>query len=330
MAPEEFDSKLNGYVLRRKLLRGVGAAVGAAVLAPRLAGAQAPPSGPVGAAQHRHAAAARLQSPRRARPPTSPIPTCSPSTRRSTACASPTRRSSGCGPARCGPKGPAWNSVGPLPRVERHPEQPAAALDRGRRPRQRVPRAVEQQQRQHLRLPGPAALVRAPHAARGALRARRLGDRHRVDASTASGSTRRTTSCRIRTAATGSPTRPTARSSTKARSTPPAGPANKAGGSTRGSASRPRSAATSASCRPRCTASTRAARSTQVAGEDLVPDPNGLCFSPDFKKLYVVSTGKGPGDTHRGRQGRHVRVRRRRRQQADATASSSATSWSTA
>src|SRR5688572_11627507 len=26
---------------------------------------------------------------------------------------------------------------------------------------------------------------------------------------------------------------------------------------------------------------------TQVAGEDLVPDPNGLCFSPDFKRLYV-------------------------------------------
>ncbi|HEX4994975.1 MAG TPA: SMP-30/gluconolactonase/LRE family protein [Methylomirabilota bacterium] len=42
---------------------------------------------------------------------------------------------------------------------------------------------------------------------------------------------------------------------------------------------------------------------TQVAGEDLVPDPNGLCFSPDFKKLYVVSTGRGPGDTHAGGKG---------------------------
>jgi gluconolactonase len=42
---------------------------------------------------------------------------------------------------------------------------------------------------------------------------------------------------------------------------------------------------------------------TQVAGEDLVPDPNGLCFSPDFKKLYVVSTGKGPGDTGAGGKG---------------------------
>jgi gluconolactonase len=32
-----------------------------------------------------------------------------------------------------------------------------------------------------------------------------------------------------------------------------------------------------------------------VVTEDQVPDPNGLCFSPDYKKLYVASTGKGPG-----------------------------------
>jgi gluconolactonase len=37
-----------------------------------------------------------------------------------------------------------------------------------------------------------------------------------------------------------------------------------------------------------------------VITEDQVPDPNGLCFSPDYKKLYVVSTGKGPGDTGPG------------------------------
>jgi gluconolactonase len=42
---------------------------------------------------------------------------------------------------------------------------------------------------------------------------------------------------------------------------------------------------------------------TQVAGEDTVPDPNGLCFSPDFKKLYVISTGQGPGDTIAGGKG---------------------------
>src|SRR5437764_1904722 len=40
-----------------------------------------------------------------------------------------------------------------------------------------------------------------------------------------------------------------------------------------------------------------------VVTEEQVPDPNGLCFSPDFKKLYVVSTGKGPGDTGPGGNG---------------------------
>jgi gluconolactonase len=40
-----------------------------------------------------------------------------------------------------------------------------------------------------------------------------------------------------------------------------------------------------------------------VVTEDQVPDPNGLCFSPDYKKLYVVSTGKGPGDTGPGGKG---------------------------
>jgi gluconolactonase len=37
-----------------------------------------------------------------------------------------------------------------------------------------------------------------------------------------------------------------------------------------------------------------------VVTEDQVPDPNGLCFSHDYKKLYVISTGKGPGDTGAG------------------------------
>jgi gluconolactonase len=40
-----------------------------------------------------------------------------------------------------------------------------------------------------------------------------------------------------------------------------------------------------------------------VVTEDLVPDPNGLTFSPDYKKLYVISTGKGPGDTGPGGNG---------------------------
>ncbi len=40
-----------------------------------------------------------------------------------------------------------------------------------------------------------------------------------------------------------------------------------------------------------------------VATEQQVPDPNGLCFSPDYKKLYIASTGKGPGDTGPGGKG---------------------------
>jgi gluconolactonase len=44
-------------------------------------------------------------------------------------------------------------------------------------------------------------------------------------------------------------------------------------------------------------------RVDMVIGEDQVPDPNGLTFSPDFRKLYVASTGKGPGDTGAGGKG---------------------------
>jgi gluconolactonase len=46
-----------------------------------------------------------------------------------------------------------------------------------------------------------------------------------------------------------------------------------------------------------------AGKVTQVATEAQVPDPNGLAFSPDFRRLYVASTGKGPGDTGPGGRG---------------------------
>jgi gluconolactonase len=42
---------------------------------------------------------------------------------------------------------------------------------------------------------------------------------------------------------------------------------------------------------------------TQVATEAQVPDPNGLAFSPDYKRLYVASTGRGPGDSGAGGKG---------------------------
>ncbi|HEY7286494.1 MAG TPA: SMP-30/gluconolactonase/LRE family protein [Vicinamibacterales bacterium] len=41
----------------------------------------------------------------------------------------------------------------------------------------------------------------------------------------------------------------------------------------------------------------------QVIGEDQIPDPNGLAFSPDYKTLYVASTGRGPGDAGPGGKG---------------------------
>jgi gluconolactonase len=37
-----------------------------------------------------------------------------------------------------------------------------------------------------------------------------------------------------------------------------------------------------------------------VLSEEQLPGPNGICFSPDYKKLYVVSSGRGPGDTGPG------------------------------
>ena len=40
-----------------------------------------------------------------------------------------------------------------------------------------------------------------------------------------------------------------------------------------------------------------------VIPDDQVPDPNGLAFAPDFRRLYVASTGKGPGDTIDGGNG---------------------------
>ena len=41
----------------------------------------------------------------------------------------------------------------------------------------------------------------------------------------------------------------------------------------------------------------------RVVTEDQVPDPNGIAFSPDYKTLYVASTGRGPGDTGPGGSG---------------------------
>ena len=42
---------------------------------------------------------------------------------------------------------------------------------------------------------------------------------------------------------------------------------------------------------------------TRMIEEAQIQDPNGLCFSPAFDRLYVASTGKGPGDTGAGGKG---------------------------
>ncbi len=67
-----------------------------------------------------------------------PTPTSSCSTSASPSTRSATRPSSGCiTPAVLWAEGPAWNGVGKLPRLERHPQRRADALARGGRPRQR-------------------------------------------------------------------------------------------------------------------------------------------------------------------------------------------------
>ena len=44
-------------------------------------------------------------------------------------------------------------------------------------------------------------------------------------------------------------------------------------------------------------------RIDRVLTDDELPDPNGLCFSPDHRTLYVCSSGKGPGDAGPGGKG---------------------------
>src|SRR6516162_5416178 len=100
---------------------------------------------------------------------------------------------------------------------------------------------------------------------------------------TASRSTRRTTSWRNPTAASGSPIRPTAVRSPKVTRTTPA--------ARRGAKAR-------IADQHLPLGSERQARGGDPGGA--LPDPSGICFSPDYKTLYVISTGKGPGDTGPG------------------------------
>ena len=153
-----------------------------------------------------------------------------------------------------------WSDI-PNDRIMRWDEETGAVS--------RLPQAVELLERQHARSPGPARHLRARQPARDPHRVRR--HRHGADGlvRAASGSTRRTTWWSSRTTACGSPIRPSACSATT-RATP-----------------------RRSSCPPTSTASIRRTGKATVATGD-IPRPNGLCFSPDESRLYVVVGGAMP------------------------------------
>ena len=103
----------------------------------------------------------------------------------------------------------------------------------------RVPHAVEQQQRQHVRLPGPADLLRAPDPPRRPLRARRLG--HRASPTTINGKRLNSPNDVVAhpDGSSGSPIRPTAAQLYEGTPDAAGGPSNPPASSTRGSASPP-------------------------------------------------------------------------------------------
>ena len=120
---------------------------------------------------------------------------------------------------------------------------------------------------------------------------------------------------RIRTAATGSPIRRTAASSTKERPISPGGASNQAGRIKHRLGQPPEVANLKRELPNSVYRVDPNGKIDLVVSEDQVPDPNGLVFSPDYKKLYVISTGRGPGDAARRRQSRHPCLRRGKRQQ---------------
>ena len=67
--------------------------------------------------------------------------------------------------------------------------------------------------------------------------------------------------------------------------------------------------------RKRSTASTRRAGEIESVADELFK-PNGLCFSPDYKKLYVADTG---ASHYPEREEHHLGLRRGRRHEARAT-----------
>ena len=110
-------------------------------------------------------------------------------------------------------------------------------------------------------------------------------------------------SCRIQTAATGSPIRPTAGSLYEGTPDVAGGPSNAAGKLNPRLGQPPGIGTAKRELPTNCYRIDPSGRIDLVITEEQVPDPNGLCFSPDYKTLYVASTGKGPGDTGPGGKG---------------------------
>ena len=196
----------------------------------------------------------------------------------SAATSSATRRSSGCTPARCGPKArPGTASAGIWSGATSRTT--SDALDRRRRPRHRVPQSVRLQQRQHVRLRRPAALLRARRPARRPLRAERHGhrDRRQVPGQAPELAERHRRPSRRQHLVHRSDLRhPRQLRRLQGRI------GNQAGGLPR-----------------RCRRADRSTRSPTRS-----TSPNGLCFSPDYKKVYIADTGTG----------REITSLRRRRQ----------------
>ena len=213
-------------------------------------------------------------------------------------------------------EGPAWNSQGRYLVWSDIPNNRQMRWLGGRRSCQRVPHALEQQQRQHLRLPGPADLLRASHAARRPLRARRLDhrDRRQLQRQATQLSQRRgASSGRQHLVHRSALWRPALRGRARR-----GGRTEQCGGTPQSAslASRPDSSGYKRELPTNCYRWDPSGKLDIVVTEDQVPDPNGILFSPDYQEALRHQHRQGARRHRPRRQRRHLGLRRRRRQQA--------------
>ena len=329
--PKASDPTTPHTLPRRALLRAVGlagAAVGSRPGSPVRRHRR--PPGTRRATDHDHDAAAGLRSRRGAddvlHGPGRPHRRA----RVQRPCASPTRPSSGSGPARCG-RGAGLERPGTLsssgatsPTTGRcagsrtTAASPSSALPSNNSNGNTFDFQGRQLSCEHLT----RRVVRYEHDGSITI----LADKYRRQAAELAQRRRR----RIPTAATGSPIRRTAASSTRARRT------RRAGRATLRPAQEPRwarppeigdsEARAADQLLPR--RSERAGRSRRQRRPG--PGSERALLLAGLQEALRRQHRQGPGRHRAGRQGRHVRLRRRQRQQARPTASSSPTSWSTA